>query len=345
MRELVIDPVEIGRGSFKTVYKAIWTCPGAPTPKTVAVLKMRSGSCDAEARTLIKLGRHPRVVRFHGMCAHDGTDYMVTEFAEFGSLVPGAFDLLEDRGWPVTPGHALAIMQQVCSGMEALASAGVVHRDLAGRNVLLFAFDPADAARTSAKVSDFGLAVSTYGASCHYAGPGARPVRHMAPESLERGRFSERSDVWSMGVLCWEVLTRGMLPFSSCGVVIIDDAEVGARPGPARPGPPRVTDRSAAVSRPCVCVCICVCVSVFVSVPASVPASACVSVCERACVRACAGVCACVRACAHARARVRAFARPHAPPMSGAGCLPVPRPPRSPPPPDARATPPPPHPP
>ena len=251
MSELDLDPIEIGRGSFKTVYRAVWNCPGAPAPRPVAVLKMRSGSCDAEARTLIKLGRHPRVVRFHGMCNHEGHEYMVTEFAEFGSLIPGAFEIIEERGWDVSPGHALAIMQQVCSGMEALAAAGIVHRDLAGRNVLLFAFDPADAARTSAKVSDFGLAVSTYGASCHYAaaGAGARPVRHMAPESLERGRFSERSDVWSMGVLCWEVLTGGMLPFSSCGLVIHDDSEVGARdsvavtlysPGPPKPPPPRL---------------------------------------------------------------------------------------------------------
>jgi serine/threonine protein kinase len=161
MSELVIDFKEIGRGSFKTVYKAVWSCPGAPVPKVVAVLKMRSGTCDAEARTLIKLGRHPRVVRFHGICNLAENEYMITEYAEFGSLVPGAFDLLEDRGWEVTPGHALAIMQQVCSGMEALAAAGIVHRDLAGRNVLLFAFDPADVARTSAKVSDFGPPATT----------------------------------------------------------------------------------------------------------------------------------------------------------------------------------------
>jgi hypothetical protein len=111
--ELVLDPVEIGRGSFKIVYKADWHCPGARVPYTVAVLKIRSGSCDAEAKTLIKLGRHPRVVRFHGVCAHDGHDHMITEYAPFGALVPGAFGIIEDRSWDVSPGHALAIMQQV----------------------------------------------------------------------------------------------------------------------------------------------------------------------------------------------------------------------------------------
>jgi hypothetical protein len=130
--ELVLDPVEIGRGSFKTVYKAIWHCPGARDPYTVAVLKIRTGTCDAEARTLIKLGRHPRVVRFHGVCVHDGHEHMVTEFAPFGALVPGAFDAIEDRGWDVTSGHALAIMQQARPGRPPRAAAPAVatsHRD------------------------------------------------------------------------------------------------------------------------------------------------------------------------------------------------------------------------
>ncbi len=228
--ELVVDPLEIGRGSFKTVYKAFWHSPGTSEPFTVAVLKIRSGSCEAEAKTLIKLRRHPRLIRFHGVCIHDGLEHIITEYAHFGALVPSAFDTIENRGWDISPGHNLAIMQQVCSGMKALAADGVTHCDLAGRNVLLFAFDPRDAARTSAKVSGFGLAVSTFGATCRLAdsGAGSISVRHMAPEALEHGRFSERSDVWAMGVLCWEVLTRGLLPFNSCGLVIPDEAE--ARP-------------------------------------------------------------------------------------------------------------------
>jgi serine/threonine protein kinase len=228
--ELALNPVEIGRGRRKMVFQGTWSCPGAITKiRRVAVSRMISGSCEKEAMTFIRIGRHPRIVRFYGVYVHGGFEHMVTEIAKFGALVPDSFKMIGNNGWKFTLGHALAIMQQVCCGMEALAAADIVHRDLAGRNILLFAFDPHDATRTSAKVSN--LSLSTY--ACHefYIGaavdaPSYGTVRLIAPEVLERGLFSEPSDVWAMGVLCWEVLTCGQKPFDSCGLIAPDDVKV-----------------------------------------------------------------------------------------------------------------------
>ena len=72
--------------------------------------------------------------------------------------------------------------------MEALAMAKLIHRDLAARNVLVFAFCNNDPTATSVKIADFGLTVDAYNATHKYVQEGPKPVRWMAPESLQRGR-------------------------------------------------------------------------------------------------------------------------------------------------------------
>ena len=77
--------------------------------------------------------------------------------------------------------------------MDYIASLKMVHRDLALRNVLLFRFEPDDVSLTSVKVADFGLTVNMYGANQRTVTDGAKPVRHMAVESLQRAGFSATS--------------------------------------------------------------------------------------------------------------------------------------------------------
>ena len=102
---------------------------------------------------------------------------------------------------------------QVCGALLAVAAAGVVHRDVAARNVLVAALPPA--APLSVKLADFGLAIDLDIAAAAAGGGGAGhrvsgevgtvATRWAAPEGLERGVWTEASDVWSFGVLMWEV--------------------------------------------------------------------------------------------------------------------------------------------
>ena len=173
---------------------------------------MRSGSFDAELKVLLKLGRHPRLVRFFGQCTDtDGNHLLMTEFAEHGSL-SDAFPKLEGQ---MTHAHKLVVMQQTCQGMEHLAEMKLVHRDLAARNVLLFRFCAEDVRQTSVKVCDFGLTLPrNYNRSYAIGQAGeARPIRYLPPEALAFDRYSEKSDVWSFGVLLWEILTNCMIPY------------------------------------------------------------------------------------------------------------------------------------
>jgi serine/threonine protein kinase len=208
----------VGAGASKIVYEG--TLDGS---RRVAVLQMKPGaaSLDQEASMMLKLSRHPNLVRFWGSCSEGGEQFILTELAPYGSVLKVIEDM-HDEGRCLSMQHKMEIMRQVACACEALALEGIVHRDIAARNVLLSVFDPAAPAATVAKVSDFGMSVSAYGRSSLTVDGGTVPMRWMSPESLERRRWSEKTDVWSFGVFCWELLSDGKLPFA----LVASDAEV-----------------------------------------------------------------------------------------------------------------------
>jgi TPR repeat protein len=206
----------------RQVHQGRMTIPGAAEPINVAVMRVRVGSMAAEAEVLLGLGRHPNLVRFFGICLDGEDELLVTELAPEGSL-SALMERLEDEGTVIPPSHKHAMLQQVVNGLGALADAKVIHRDLAARNVLVFVFDPNDVARTLVKVSDFGLAVNGHTATHRYVEGGDRPIRYLPPEALRRGRYSEKSDVWAFGVLAWELLTNGEIPYFE----VLEDAIIG----------------------------------------------------------------------------------------------------------------------
>jgi hypothetical protein len=139
--DIEIQGPAIASGSFKTVYRGTlrqYVQGGGVRTVLVAVLKMRRGDCATEASIFVKLGRHPTLVRFVGQCI-DGDDHiLLTELAPFGSLCE-AFETWEDT---ITLDHNLFIMQQIADGLAYLIDNGIVHRDVAARNALVFAFEP-----------------------------------------------------------------------------------------------------------------------------------------------------------------------------------------------------------
>ena len=195
----------------------------AADPIPVAVMRVRAGSVAAEADVLLGLGRHPHLVRFFGMCRDGEEDLMVTELAPEGSL-SDLMTRLDEQEEPtsIPAAHKLAILQQVASGMTALADVKLFHRDLAARNVLVFSYDGSNVARTLVKVSDFGLAVNGHTATHRYVEGRDRPTRYLPPEALQRGRYSKKSDVWAFGVLAWELYTDGQIPYFA----VVDDEAI-----------------------------------------------------------------------------------------------------------------------
>ncbi|KAL3071015.1 hypothetical protein niasHT_037174 [Heterodera trifolii] len=112
-----------------------------------------------------------------------------------------------DRAMIMTVKQLLVFAVQISYGLEYLSQKGFVHRDVAARNILV-------QDKTYAKIGDFGLCRFIYADSSNYKSRGGRlPIKWMAPEAIRHYEFTTSSDVWSFGVLMFEIITLGGTPY------------------------------------------------------------------------------------------------------------------------------------
>lgn len=149
--------------------------------------------------------RHKNIIKFIGIVLDGPSICLVTEFMEKGSLS----EYLRTRGRQrVKLNDQIRFAKDTCAGMEYLESRKVVHRDLAARNILI-------SENYTAKVCDFGLASREKFTDIYMnSGTGCRiPIKWTAPESLRQGEYSSKSDIWSFGILLYEIYSFGRLPY------------------------------------------------------------------------------------------------------------------------------------
>ncbi|XP_077478667.1 fibroblast growth factor receptor 1-A-like [Stigmatopora argus] len=187
--------------------------PWRLTQVAVKMLKADAGPKDladlvSEMEMMKRIGRHKNIINLIGACTLDGPLYVVVEYAARGNLRQHLRERRPDeRQAGADLPELVSAAYQVGRGMAYLASKKCVHRDLAARNVLV-------TEELVMKIADFGLARDVRRADYYKKTTnGPLPVKWMAPEALFDRIYTHQSDVWSFGVLLWEIFTLGASPY------------------------------------------------------------------------------------------------------------------------------------
>ncbi|XP_033101097.1 tyrosine-protein kinase receptor Tie-1-like [Anneissia japonica] len=223
-KDMVLENIIIAEGNFGQVMKAV--IKKEDTAIQAAVKMLKEGATDNDRRDFIgeldimcKVGYHPNIVNLIGACEYEGVLYVATEYAEHGNLLnylrhsrcmetDPTFANKTNMSSTLSAEDLLQFAADVALGMKHLSEKGCVHRDLAARNVLLC---EGPGLKMVAKVTDFGLSRSEEVYVKTTAG--RLPVRWMAIESINYSVYTTKSDVWSFGILLWEIVTLGGTPY------------------------------------------------------------------------------------------------------------------------------------
>uniref|UniRef100_A0A8C0II65 Fibroblast growth factor receptor n=1 Tax=Bubo bubo TaxID=30461 RepID=A0A8C0II65_BUBBB len=218
----------LGEGCFGQVVMAEAVGIDKDRPKeavTVAVKMLKDDATEKDLSDLVSememmkmIGKHKNIINLLGACTQDGPLYVIVEYASKGNLreylrarrPPGmeySFDINRVPEEQMTFKDLVSCTYQLARGMEYLASQKCIHRDLAARNVLV-------TENNVMKIADFGLARDINNIDYYKKTTNGRlPVKWMAPEALFDRVYTHQSDVWSFGVLMWEIFTLGGSPY------------------------------------------------------------------------------------------------------------------------------------
>ena len=197
----------VGRGAFGKVYKATLKADAITSGKIVAVKSLHDSEGDMKQKTLLLQEAmvmaglsHPNIVGLIGVITKGDPIMVIVEYCEFGSLSRLC------RSERLRGSMQARLAADTAHGMAYLHSKGIVHRDLAARNVLV-------SSERHAKICDYGLSRVLGGKDYYRSRSGINSVRWAAIEVLKEQLYSEASDVWSFGVVMYEIWSRGMIPY------------------------------------------------------------------------------------------------------------------------------------
>ncbi|XP_073452331.1 fibroblast growth factor receptor 2 isoform X3 [Aquarana catesbeiana] len=218
----------LGEGCFGQVVMAEAVGIDKDRPKesvTVAVKMLKDDATEKDLADLVSememmkmIGKHKNIINLLGACTQRGTLFVIVEYAAKGNLreylrarrpveMEYSYDINRVPGEQMTFKDLVSCTYQLARGMEYLASQKCIHRDLAARNVLV-------TENNVMKIADFGLARDVNNIDYYKKTTNGRlPVKWMAPEALFDRVYTHQSDVWSFGVLMWEIFTLGGSPY------------------------------------------------------------------------------------------------------------------------------------
>ncbi|KAL5265444.1 hypothetical protein ACHWQZ_G006227 [Mnemiopsis leidyi] len=218
--KLVIKNI-LGEGNFGSVclgimpdvyFQGVSSQVAVKTIKPARMDKQAITEFEKEVSIMTTL-KHEHIVSLVGLCTEKMPLYIIMEYMENGQLneflMTKAPNKMEDT--TLSTRDLLFMSLQPCKALEYLSNKNVVHRDISARNCLV-------GDKLSVKLADFGLSRGTAvddGKNYYKKDGGMVPVKWMAPEALNFGKYTTANDVWSFGVLMWEIFSFGAIPYLS----------------------------------------------------------------------------------------------------------------------------------
>lgn len=200
---------ELGEGAFGKVYKGeLQQLNGDKIFVAVKALKENaSAKTQSDFKREIELIsdlKHDNIVCILGVVLKEEPLCMLFEYMTKGDLHEFLISQSPNENKSLTQLQFLHISMQICDGMDYLSGHHYVHRDLAARNCLV-------GEQLTVKISDFGLSRDIYSSDYYRVqSKSLLPVRWMPSESILYGKFTTESDVWSFGVVLWEIYSYGL---------------------------------------------------------------------------------------------------------------------------------------
>ena len=225
---------EVGKGNFGKVCRGTLTGKYGPESKMPVAIKSINGLAResemddflGEIKIMSQINPHINLVSMIGACTSelsiDGSAWLLIEFCNHGDLrsylIKNETRILSGKdNDSINSRCLLKWSYHIANGMKYLAENQIMHGDLAARNIVLDD-DPLESGALIAMVADFGLSKRFYG-NVTYEKENRLlvPWKWMALEYLTRDKFTLNSDVWSFGVLFWEILSFGRTPYGQQG--------------------------------------------------------------------------------------------------------------------------------
>uniref|UniRef100_A0A3B4TEQ0 receptor protein-tyrosine kinase n=1 Tax=Seriola dumerili TaxID=41447 RepID=A0A3B4TEQ0_SERDU len=199
----------IGAGEFGEVYRGILRVPGRKEV-AVAIKTLKPGYTEKQRQDFLSeasiMGQfsHQNIIRLEGVVTKFKHAMIVTEYMENGALDR----YLRDHDGEFSSFQLVGMLRGIAAGMKYLSDMSYVHRDLAARNILVNN-------TLECKVSDFGLSrvLEDDPEGTYTTSGGKIPIRWTAPEAIAYRKFTSASDVWSFGIVMWEVMAFGERPY------------------------------------------------------------------------------------------------------------------------------------
>ena len=220
----------IGTGGMANVYKAVVSAPGGPVPEgTVVAVKVLRQELMHDADLVrrfkneskaISILSHPNIVKVYDVSVTDKLQYIVMEYVDGITLK----EYLKQRGGALTWKETVHFATQILSALQHAHSKGIIHRDVKPQNIMLLADG-------SIKMMDFGIARFSRAQSQTVSDKAIGSVHYISPEQAKGERTDARTDIYSVGVMLYEMLS-GRLPFDGDGAVSIAIMQISEKPKP-----------------------------------------------------------------------------------------------------------------